>query len=62
MKNLNKKAANARKTLEKRNNELTNVLEKYRSSNKLCLDITLMVIFLALIGLMIGILKKKSFF
>mmetsp|Transcript_17253 Transcript_17253/g.16458 ORF Transcript_17253/g.16458 Transcript_17253/m.16458 type:complete len:133 (+) Transcript_17253:620-1018(+) len=61
IKQLNSKAEKARKNLEKRNSALQGVLEKYRSSNKCCVDIVLLLVFLVLIGLMVGILKKKGY-
>lgn len=38
------------------------MLEKYRKTNKMCIDMILVVVFLIFIGVMIGILKKKGYF
>lgn len=36
------------------------VLEKYRKTNKMCVDIALMLVFLALIGILVSILRNKG--
>eukprot|EP00347_Sterkiella_histriomuscorum_P002738 403366994 len=59
---VNNKAEKARKRLQKRASALSDVLEKYRKTNKMCIDMILVVVFLIFIGVMIGILKKKGYF
>ena len=59
---LNSKAERARINLVKRNSALKDTLEKYRKTNKLCVDFILITVFLVLVGILISILKKKSYF
>jgi hypothetical protein len=37
------------------------VLEKYRKTNKLCVDMILVIILLALVGVVIKVLKMKGY-
>ena len=62
IKNLNSKAEKARRNLEKRQNALEETLNKYRSTNKMCIDMILVVVFLILIGVMIQVLRRKGYF
>lgn len=61
LKKVNNKAEKARIRLQKRSSELQGVLEKYRSTNKLCVDMVLVVILLVLIGVVIKVLKVKGY-
>ena len=61
LKKVNNKAEKARIRLQKRSSELQGVLEKYRSTNKLCVDMVLVFILLVLIGVVIKVLKVKGY-
>lgn len=61
IKKVNNKAEKARIRLQKRSSELQGVLDKYRRTNKLCIDMVLVVILLVLIGIVIKILKMKGY-
>jgi t-SNARE complex subunit (syntaxin) len=61
IKKVNNKAEKARSRLQKRASELQGVLEKYRRTNKMCIDIVLVVVLLVLIGVVIKILKMKGY-
>ncbi len=61
LKKVNNKAEKARIRLQKRSSELQGVLEKYRNTNKLCMDMVLVVILLILIGVVIKVLKVKGY-
>ena len=37
------------------------MLDKYRRSNKMCVDMILVMVFLIFIGVMIGVLKNKGY-
>lgn len=41
------------------NNDLKKILHKYRSSSKICIDIVLILILLALLGILYNIIKGK---
>ena len=58
---LNSKAEKARINLQKRDSALQGVLQKYRKTNKLCVDMILLLVLLTLIGIMISILRKKNY-
>lgn len=62
IKKVNNKAERARNRLSKRASELQGVLDKYRSTNKLCIDMVLVIILLVLIGVVIKVLKVKGYF
>ena len=57
---LNNKAEKARINLQKRSSALQETLQKYRSTNKFCVDVILLVVFLVLVGVLLSILKKKN--
>lgn len=61
IKKVNNKAEKARSRLQKRASELQGVLEKYRKTNKLCVDMILVIILLALVGVVIKVLKMKGY-
>lgn len=61
IKKVNNKAERARSRLQKRASELQGVLEKYRRTNKMCVDIILVVILLVLVGVVIKVLKMKGY-
>ncbi len=61
IKKVNNKAEKARIRLQKRSSELQGILDKYRNTNKLCIDMVLVVILLVLIGIIIKILKMKGY-
>lgn len=61
IKKVNNKAEKARNRLQKRSSELQGVLEKYRRTNKLCIDVILVVILLVLIGVVLKVLKVKGY-
>ena len=61
LKKVNNKAEKARIRLQKRSSELQGILEKYRNTNKLCMDMVLVVILLILIGVVIKVLKVKGY-
>ena len=61
IKKVNNKAERARNRLQKRSSELQGVLEKYRRTNKLCVDVILVVILLVLVGIVLKILKMKGY-
>lgn len=62
LKNTNKKVARTELRLRQQNNHLKDVLQKIRSTNKLCCDLCLVILFLGLIGVIIAVLKKKNYF
>ncbi len=62
IKKVNNKAEKARSRLQKRNSELQSVLEKYRSTSRMCVDIILVVVLLVLIGVVVKVLKMKGYF
>ena len=47
--------------LRQKNSQLKDILQKYRSNNRFCLDMCLCMFFLILIGVMVNILKKKDY-
>ena len=59
IKNINKRAEKARADLSRKNDALASTLKKYRSTNKLCVDVILIVVFLALVGVLIHVIKSK---
>ncbi len=59
MLHLEKKVKQTNETLRLQNNDLKKILHKYRSSNKLCVDIALILILLALLGVLYNIIKGK---
>lgn len=61
IKKVNNKAEKARNRLQKRASELQGVLEKYRRTNKMCVDMVLVVILMVLIGVVIKVLKVKGY-
>jgi t-SNARE complex subunit (syntaxin) len=61
IKKVNNKAEKARNRLQKRASELQGVLDKYRRTNKMCVDMVLVVILLVLIGIVIKVLKVKGY-
>lgn len=61
IKQVNNKAEKARRRLQKRASALSDVLDKYRRSNKMCVDMILVMVFLIFIGVMIGVLKNKGY-
>ena len=61
IKKVNNKAERARNRLQKRSSELQGVLEKYRTTNKLCVDVILVVILLVLVGIVLKILDAKGY-
>jgi hypothetical protein len=62
IKKVNNKAEKARNRLQKRASDLQGVLDKYRSTNKMCIDMILVVVLLILIGIVIKVLKVKGYF
>lgn len=58
---LNSKAERARINLQKRSSALQNVLDKYRKTNKMCIDLILLVVLLTIVGIIISVLKKKNY-
>ena len=56
---LEKKIKSTNDTLRMQNNDLKKILHKYRSSNKLCVDIVLILILLALLGVLYNVIKGK---
>lgn len=62
IKRINNKAERARINLQKRSSALQKTLEQYRSTNKFCVDIILLLVFLVIIGILISVLKKKNYF
>ena len=58
---MNNKAEKARNRLQKRSSELQGVLEKYRRTNKLCVDVILVVVLLVLVGVVLKVLKVKGY-
>lgn len=61
IKKVNNKAEKARNRLQKRASELQSVLDKYRGTNKMCVDMVLVVVLLVLIGIVIKVLKVKGY-
>jgi len=61
IKKVNNKAEKARARLQKRSSELQGVLDKYRNTNKLCVDVILVVVLLVLIGVVLKVLKMKGY-
>lgn len=61
IKKVNSKAEKARARLQKRASALQGVLEKYRRTNKMCIDIVLVIVFLILIGVVVKVLKIKGY-
>lgn len=47
--------------LERKNNDLQNVLEKYRKSDRLCCDFIMVLIIISVGGIAISILKGKGY-
>lgn len=60
IKKLNSEAEKARQNLVKRSSALENVLKKYRTNRKICVDLCLITILLILVGVIIGVLKNKD--
>jgi chromosome segregation ATPase len=62
LKQTNKKVEKTQLKLRMQNNNLKEVLQKIRSTNKLCCDLCLVFLFLGLIGVIIAILNSKGYF
>ena len=58
----NKKVERTHLRLVQQNDHLKDVLQKIRSTNKLCCDLCLVVWFLGLIGVIVAVLKSKNYF
>lgn len=60
IKKLNSKAEKARENLIKRSSALENVLKKYRTNSKMCVDLCLILVLLVVVGIIISVLKHKD--
>lgn len=61
LKQTNKKVERTNLRLRMQNNHLKDVLQKIRSTNKLCCDLWLVIIFLGLVGVIIAVLHTKGY-
>jgi ABC-type transporter Mla subunit MlaD len=61
IKKLNSKAEKARINLQKRSSALEGVLQQYRRTNRMCIDLILMCVLLIIVGIIISVLKKKNY-
>jgi len=62
LKKTNQKVERTHLRLIQQNNQLKDVLQKIRSTNKLCCDLCLVICFLGLIGVIVAVLKSKGYF
>ena len=58
---VNHKAEKARQNLIAKNSSMTEALEKFRSTNKMCCDMIIIIVVLTLIGVGIKMLKSKGY-
>ena len=61
LKKVNNKAEKARNRLQKRASELQGILEKYRKTNKLCIDMVLIVVLMVLVAVVLKVLSSKGY-
>jgi t-SNARE complex subunit (syntaxin) len=61
LKKVNNKAEKARSRLQKRASELQGILEKYRRTNKLCIDMVLIIILMVLVAVVLKVLSAKGY-
>ncbi len=59
---VNKKAEKSRNDLKRKSNDLRDVLHKYRSTNKFCIDLILVILLIAIVGVLIEVLRSKGYF
>ncbi|CAI2376661.1 unnamed protein product [Moneuplotes crassus] len=62
LKKTNKKVEKTNLRLRQQNNHLKDVLQKIRSTNKLCCDLCLVLCFLGLCGVIVAVLNSKNYF
>lgn len=58
--NLNKKAGKLVKRVEKADKDLAEILKTYQRPSQLCLNVGLILMFLALIAVIISLIKGKT--
>jgi hypothetical protein len=47
--------------LKQQNNQLKQALERHKNGKQICLDVTLMLVFVGLLGVLIRMLKAKGY-
>ena len=61
LKNTRKAAEENEAKLRQQNNQLKMALEKHKNGKQICLDLTLLLIFIGLLGILLKLLKLKGY-
>lgn len=61
LKKTNKKAEDNEAKLRQQNNQLKMLINKHKNGKQICLDMCLLLTFVALLGLLVKMLKSKGY-